>query len=214
MAMARRSPAVRARGSSRICAASCSTVSSLSAVPSSIALYGLPSAVDAERNGDAQQVEQIAEMGVVAEHGVAVDGPGQHLVDGEGGADGRHDEHVHALPQPADLGLEFLQSLQRGERVDGGVLLAAAEDVADHGMDRVRLGGKEVAELDEPLGDPGALVEQRTRGQERLERDVDDRRRDGRGGRGSRGARVRISSSPKNSSSSTGGSPTRIGAPS
>ena len=35
----------RSRGSSRICAASCSTVSSVSAAPSSIALYGRPSAV-------------------------------------------------------------------------------------------------------------------------------------------------------------------------
>ena len=91
------------RGSSRICAASCRTVSSLSAGAEQHRAVGPAVGGDAERNGDAEQVEQIAEVGVVAEHRVAVDGPGEHLVDGEGGADGRHDEHVHVLPQPADL---------------------------------------------------------------------------------------------------------------
>ena len=70
--------------------------------------------------------------------------------------------------------------------------------------------GEEVAELDEPLGDPRALVEQFAGGEERLRARPRRRWRAARAGRGRRGARVRIASSPKNSSSPTGGSPTRI----
>ena len=79
-----------------------------------------------------------------------------------------------SLPQPTDDRLEFGEPLQCGERVDRGVLLAAAQDLPDHGMDRVRLGGKEVAEFDQPFRHPRTLVEQGTGGQERFERYVDD----------------------------------------
>src|SRR5882757_10424673 len=41
---------------------------------------------DAKWNGDTQEVEQVSEMGVVTKHRVAVDGPGEDFVDGEGGA--------------------------------------------------------------------------------------------------------------------------------
>ena len=49
----------------------------------------------AERDRDAEQVEQVAEVRVVAEHRVAVDRARQHLVDGEGGADRGNHQHVH-----------------------------------------------------------------------------------------------------------------------
>ena len=48
-------------------------------------------------------------MRVVAEHRVAVDRPREHLVDGEGGADGGNHQNVHVLPQPADYRLEFMR---------------------------------------------------------------------------------------------------------
>ena len=113
-------------------------------------------------------------MGVVTQHGVAVDGPLQHLLDGEGGADGGYHQDVHALPQPAHLGLEFLETLQGGERVHRRVGQPTAEDVADHRMDRIRLGGKEITELDQSLRHPRTLVQQCAGSQKRLQRHLDD----------------------------------------
>ncbi len=84
-------------------------------------------------NRGAQQVEEIPEVRVVAQHRVAVDGCGQDLVDGERGADGRYHQHVHVSPNTADGGLELLQRLQCRERVDGGVPVSAREDLAHHG---------------------------------------------------------------------------------
>ena len=162
------------RGSSRMRAASASTVSSASAAPSSIALDGRPSAGHSNRNCDTEQVEQIAEMCVVAQHRVAVDRPRQHLLDGEGGADRGDHKRVHVLPQPTDDRLQFGEPLQCGESVDRGVLLSAAQNVPDHRMNRVRLGGKEVAEFHQPFRNPRTLVEKGAGGQERFQRCVDD----------------------------------------
>ena len=126
------------------------------------------------RNGGADQVEQVAEVRVVPQRRVGVDRVGEHLRDRERGADGGDHEHVHPVPEPSDLGLQLLETLERREGVDGGVAVPALEDGADDGVDLVGVLGQELAELDEPLGHPRALVEQSARGQEGCERDLDD----------------------------------------
>ena len=80
-------------------------------------------------------------------------------------------------------------------------------------MDRVRLGGKEITELHQPLRHPRPLVEQRPGGQERLQRDIDDG-----GGAGQVLAETQVSAPHRLVAEefqlSAGGSPTRIGEPS
>ena len=75
----------------------------------------------------AQQVEQVAEVRVVAERGVGGDRVGEHLVDGERGADGRHararPSRAHSRPTTA---LSSASRCWAREHVDRGVPRAAA----------------------------------------------------------------------------------------
>ena len=158
------------RGSSRIRAASASTHVVGQRRAQQRRAVGPAIGRGAERHCDAKQIEQISEVRVMAEHRVAVDRPRQHLVDREGGADRGNHQRVHVSPQPADDRLELLEPLQCGERVDRGVLLAAAQDLPDHGMDRLRLGSKEIREFDQPFRHPRPLIQQGSGGQERLQR--------------------------------------------
>ena len=77
----------------------------------------------------------------------------------------------HSRPTTA---LSSCEPLQCGERVDRAVFLAAAQDLPDHGMDRLRLGGKEIPEFHQPFRHPRALIQQRSGGQEGLQGHIDD----------------------------------------
>ena len=124
----------------------------------------------------AGEVEQIAEVRVVPQHRVAVDGPLQYLRHCEGGADGGDNQHVHLTPQASDLCTQLLQLLLCGERVDSGVPLTAPQDGAHHWMDRFRLCSKEVGELDQSFGHPWPGIEQGAGLEERGQRRVHHRR--------------------------------------
>ena len=146
------------------------TRSSASAGPRTISAAGRPSAVRPGRDDRRAQVEQVAEVRVVAERGVGGDRVREHLVDGERRAQRRQHQHVHLLPQPGDLGPQLAQAVLGGEDVDGGVSGAAREDRPDHRQHRARAVGQEVAELGEPLRHPRPLVQQLPGGEERPER--------------------------------------------
>ena len=130
---------------------------------------GPPVGCDTERNRDGQQVEQVAEVGVMTKRGVAVDRRRQHLVDGERGADRRYHHHIHLPPERGHQRLELGQPLQRGECVDRRVLLASTQDFPHDGKDGFRLRGKEVPELHQSLGHPWPLIQKRPGSQERLQ---------------------------------------------
>jgi hypothetical protein len=118
--------------------------------------------------------QAFAEMGVVTEHRVGLERLVEYLLDGERATDGRRHEHVQIAPCAGNLGAQLLEFLQCGEGVDGGVFLAAAQDVAHHRMDGVGPLGEEVTEHHQALGHPRSGIEQFTGRQKRRQRHLDD----------------------------------------
>jgi hypothetical protein len=109
----------------------------------------------------------------VPQDGVRADRVGQHLIDGEGGANRRQDEDVRVAPEPPDPRSQFAEPVLGGEHIRRGVTAPALQDGSDHRQHRVRVPGEEIAELCESLGDPRSGVQQGARVQERTERHVD-----------------------------------------
>src|SRR5215813_10172614 len=119
-----------------------------------------PVALEPRRHGDRREVEQVHEVGVVAEVRVQLHRLGFELVDALDRARRRRDEDVDLVPHWRRAALELLQPVVPGKGVVRREALCAAYD---HRRDRVQRPGialDEVADGDVTLGDPGPLVKQ------------------------------------------------------
>ena len=146
-----------------------STASSARAGPRTIRLAGRPSAVSAGGDGRGAEVEQVAEVGVVAERrcwsrsGRPAPPATVNVVPMVGSTS----TSIAGRTAGATSALSSASRYWARNTSDGVEAGAAADDLLDHGQHVVGWSVEEVAELDQPLGHPGPGVEQLAGGEER-----------------------------------------------
>ena len=129
----------------------------------------------AGRHGDRAQVEQVDEVRVRAQQGVAGDRRLGDLGRREDGGRGRQQQRVGLLPHARSLGRQLAQAVGGLEGLDRADVASAHDDLAHDRIDGVAVGGDERAHGCVALGDPRTVVEQRPGLGERGEVDLGER---------------------------------------
>src|SRR6516162_4254973 len=127
---------------------------------------------------DGRKVQQVDEIRVEAEIGVAREGLGGNLVECVDRAGGRHDEHIRFLPQRLGFTAQLRETIERLERVAGAVLARRGDDLACDWQQRLGGAAQERLDDDEALSQPWAAVKKRRSRAKWREIDLDARAAD------------------------------------
>jgi hypothetical protein len=116
---------------------------------------------DRGRDGDGGEVEQVDEVGVVAEAPVGLERLSQHGGDGVCGGRSGHDQYVGMRPEPRRRFLQRVQVRDALKQVRRGKLRCASDDLVHHGVDLICVPLEEGPDRRHALSYPGPFIQQR-----------------------------------------------------
>ena len=116
--------------------------------------------------GDGCEVEEVNEVGVLAEVAVALDGIGGDLFDGVGARGCGEQKEVDLLPDGTGLAAKLFEFVGGVEGIDGRVIGGAGDDLPDGGVHVCGVLLDEVGDGAVALGNPGTFVEETGDGEE------------------------------------------------
>src|SRR5580698_1110903 len=111
------------------------------------------------RQSDCCEIQKVHKIGVIAEVRIQLNGIGLHGCDRVLRWCCGQQQKVNFVPYRFSFPTYLFQSISCVKSLHSAVLLSAANDRTDGGIDRVRISCKKLANGNEPFGDPRPFVE-------------------------------------------------------
>ena len=124
------------------------------------------------RNSDRRIIQQVHEVGVIAEVRIQAYRVGLHLVYAIDGSGGRRDQTIDPVPDRCSFFAQRFQLVHAAECIGRGEFLCTGNDLAHHRIDVFRICIEEFADRDIAFCHPWPFVQQACRIQERGEIDL------------------------------------------